>query len=240
MVDTSSSHPARIVDWPAAGTFAEAARLRDLLLKEAGHGYMVIETPDGFRVTRTLPADQQAMALPSHPPVAPLTLRPAWRNGWLLGVFTTLSLAGIIMADELTVRMLMYFLGRDGTARLISSLPFDPSWIMISICLLIGAGSLVQWIYQRYVRTYRITSDAVEECVGIIARATRKVQLQHVRSVGLRQSIVGRLFGIGDLEFASAGTGEIDIRFQGIRHPARIRQTIQQLMNQASQHGNSR
>jgi hypothetical protein len=64
-----------------------------------------------------------------------------------------------------------------------------------------------------------------------VAIQTRRVRLQHVRSVGLQQTMFGRIFNVGTLEFASAGTGEIDVRFAGIRRPATVRSLIHERIN---------
>jgi uncharacterized membrane protein YdbT with pleckstrin-like domain len=103
----------------------------------------------------------------------------------------------------------------------------------VTLCLLMALLSAIAWMVQRYSQCYRLRDGAIEVQTGLIARRTRRVNLTHIRSVGLEQSLWGRLFSVGHLEFASAGTGEIDIRWQGLRRPASVRQQVQDLIQAA-------
>ncbi|MFN2348854.1 MAG: PH domain-containing protein [Thioalkalivibrio sp.] len=151
-------------------------------------------------------------------------------SGLLALLFGALAIA----AQELVPRaldVLADLLGQETVASTLAALPVQPAHVVAWGALLLCGWVLLGWVYHRYVRLYRVTPDSVEEHVGIVARQTRRVRLQHVRSVGLRQTFFGRLFNVGDLEFASSGTGEVDIVFRGIRSPATMRTHIQDLMN---------
>lgn len=229
------------VQWPPMTDFAEAAKLRDLLIQEAGRTYVVCEVAGGFGVARA-----QEDGLPGPPrsgsstgnseshALAPVILRPAWRIGWMSGVLALLMGGLAIGAHDLVPRFLDALansVGHETVAGILDALPVHPATLVTGAALLLCGWILLGWVYHRYVRLYRVTPEAVEEHIGIVARQTRRVRLQHVRSVGLRQTFFGRIFNVGDLEFASAGTGQVDVVFQGIRRPAAMRGHIQELMN---------
>lgn len=231
------------IQWPTIPSFTEASKLRDLLIQETGRSYVVREVMDGFSVARAVTQEEERSTSPESPPdtgdgeaplPAPLVLRPAWRISWMSGLLALLTGALAIGAHDLIPRLLDLLadtVGRETVASALSVLPVHPANLVAWSALALCGWILLGWIYHRYVRLYRVTPDAVEEHVGIVARQTRRVRLQHVRSVGLRQTFFGRLFNVGDLEFASSGTGEVDIVFRGIRSPATMRAHIQELMN---------
>ena len=221
--------PSAPVAWPAVADFAEAARLRDLLQGEAGHPYQVVPSGDGFVVVRAeaTPSERVPRDMASGTQAPNLAqFRPAWRVGWGKGLVALLAGGVALTAQDFVPAMLDQGLGVGIADQISSALPIAPGDAVavasLAICFLV----LGRWIYARYSRLYRVTHDAIEEVVGIVAIQTRRVRLEHVRSVGLQQTVSGRIFNVGTLEFASAGTGEIDIRFAGIRRPAAVRNLI--------------
>lgn len=226
--------PPVAVAWPAVTDFAEAARLRDLLQGEAGHPYQVVPSGEGFVVARAEtsasgPVPQNRMS--ATPSGESLEFRPAWRVGWGKGVAALLAGGVAMTAQDFVPAMLDRVLGAGIADQISSVLPIAPGDAVAVAALVICFLILGRWIYGRYCRLYRVTPDAIEEVVGIVAIQTRRVRLQHVRSVGLQQTVLGRIFNVGTLEFASAGTGEIDIRFVGIRRPATVRNLIHERIN---------
>jgi len=228
--------PPVAVAWPAVTDFAEVARLRDLLQGEAGHPYQVLPSGDGFVVARAeISASERAPqnGMSATPPGDSLDFRPAWRVGWGKGV-TALLAGGVAMtAQDFVPAMLDRGLGVSIADQISGALPIAPGDAVAVTALVICFLVLGRWIYGRYSRLYRVTHDAIEEVVGIVAIQTRRVRLQHVRSVGLQQTVFGRIFNVGTLEFASAGTGEIDVRFAGIRRPASVRNLIHERIHRS-------
>lgn len=222
------------IAWPSLEDFEAAARLRDLLIAETGRPYLVRRDGQGFQLVRSPPgtaaAQAHATAGPSPPQgvqAAPTVLRPAWRNGWYHGLVILLGLALAVAAVESADPWLAMLLGERAFAHAAQALPLDPGLWAVGMCLLITLLSALAWMVQRYSHCYRLRDGAIEVQTGLIARRTRRVDLAHIRSVGLEQSLMGRLFNIGHLEFASAGTGEIDIRWKGVHKPATVRQYVQ-------------
>ncbi|AHK80671.1 hypothetical protein M911_07850 [Ectothiorhodospira haloalkaliphila] len=228
------------IAWPSLEDFEAAARLRDLLIAETGRPYLVRRDRQGFQLVRSPPgtaaAQATATAGPSPPQgvqAAARVLRPAWRNGWYHGLVILLSLALAVAAVESADPWLAMLLGERAFEHAVQALPLDPGLWAMGFCLLMASLSAIAWMVQRYSHRYCLRDGAIEVQTGLIARRTRRVNLTHIRSIGLEQSLWGRLFNVGHLEFASAGTGEIDIRWHGLRHPASIRQQVQNLIQAA-------
>ena len=223
--------PPETVAWPPVVDFAEAVRLRDLLQGEAGHPYQVHPSGDGFVVARAGASPDERAPRHGTEASALVEFRPAWRVGWGKGLAALLAGGVAFTAQDFVPAMLDRWLGASTVSQVADWLPIAPGDAVAVAALAICFLVLGRWIYGRYSRLYRVTHDAIEEIVGIVAIQTRRVRLQHVRSVGLQQTVFGRIFNVGTLEFASAGTGEIDVRFAGIRRPATVRSLIHERIN---------
>lgn len=224
------------VAWPADTDFAEAARLRDSLQGEARHPDQAIPSGDGFVVARAEVSsddDGPRHGIDGTPPSDSLDFRPAWRVGWGKGVTALLAGGVALTAQDFVPEMLDRGLGAGVADQISRALPVTPGDVVAVTALAICFLVLGRWIYGRYSRRYRVTHNAIEEIIGIVAIQTRRVRLQHVRSVGLQQTVFGRIFNVGTLEFASAGTGEIDVRFAGIRRPASVRNLIHERIHRS-------
>ena len=68
---------------------------------------------------------------------------------------------------------------------------------------------------------------------GIIALDQVQIRFGDIKTVGVKQSILDRLLGIGTIHLDSAGTnGEVDIIFDNIINPVHMRHHIQSLIDQ--------
>lgn len=82
----------------------------------------------------------------------------------------------------------------------------------------------------RFRRAYIVKPDGhVCERFGIIAKETDEVRVQDIRLLGVDQGIVQRIFGLGDVEIATAGHGEVEIHMRGIRDPEEVKEAIRKL-----------
>ena len=78
-------------------------------------------------------------------------------------------------------------------------------------------------------KVFTVTNKRVKSKKGILARTTREVALQDIRSINLKQSIIERLYGLGTIEVGSAGTAGIEVSFNGIVQAPKIKNTITEL-----------
>lgn len=211
-------------------SFHRAANLRDLLQQETGRPYKVTEQGELFVVERSnLGADPGAKPAPREDAdtrTPTRVLHPAARSYWPSWVL--ISLCALVFVACRTPGTWAPWLDSAG-------LPISAAMVGHYVALAaagVGIITLLRIYIAVYTVRYRVLADAVEISEGFIARRQRHIQLRHVRSVGLRNGFAERLLGVGTLEFASAGTSEVDIRFAGISRPARLRTDIQTRINQ--------
>ena len=128
-------------------------------------------------------------------------------------------------------------------SRVLGALPFSVSlglnaeWLIGGlrlIGLLFFLSTLwsvwVPWLSSRY----RVSEECISMEHGIIARNVVQVRYPDIRSVGLEQGLIERLFNVGTVEFTAAGTDKIDIAFVGIARPAAVRAAVQTRMDRSA------
>lgn len=106
-------------------------------------------------------------------------------------------------------------------------------WIILGIILLFayGAGLLVFviiWL-ARISKTYTVTTKRVIARKGIIARDVHEIDIKDIRSIYLKQGIIGRIFKVGALEIGTAGTAGVEVSIIGIKNPKDLKEKIQQI-----------
>ena len=66
---------------------------------------------------------------------------------------------------------------------------------------------------------YRLYPDSLEIQTGLIARNVDNLQFFRVRDLRLRQSLLGRLLGAGDLDVTSTDQSTPHLTIRGVAHP---------------------
>lgn len=84
-------------------------------------------------------------------------------------------------------------------------------------------------VFSRLTYTYTVTSNSIRCRIGIITREESEIRMNDIREVGVRQGVGQRIFGIGDVYFASAGTNGVEVIFEGVRAPTTIRDEVNEL-----------
>jgi len=111
-----------------------------------------------------------------------------------------------------------------------------PAWrvywfaILIGVLSLpIGIGALILlWVaVQRYGSRYTIEKNKIECRSGIISKDLRSIRLENLRDVRLKQSIMQRLFLVGDLAFSSSGQSIEEVTFSGISKPQALKDGVE-------------
>jgi uncharacterized membrane protein YdbT with pleckstrin-like domain len=87
-------------------------------------------------------------------------------------------------------------------------------------------------LFARWTSEFAVTNQRVVIKTGLIARDTLEMNLQKIESVGVDQSLLGRLLGYGDITII--GTGGTREQFSCIADPVRFRRTFQE---QVARHG---
>ena len=73
-----------------------------------------------------------------------------------------------------------------------------------------------------------VTNERTMVRRGILSRHTNEVWHDNVRNVQVYQSLMQRIFGVGQVQISSAGQGAIEIDVSGMPDPQRIREIINQ------------
>ena len=73
---------------------------------------------------------------------------------------------------------------------------------------------------------YAVTSRRVIERHGILANQTKEIRIKNIAATYLRQSVLQRILGVGNLEIASASEDAQDVNFIKIRGPVCVKEII--------------
>lgn len=139
--------------------------------------------------------------------------RPAWRSQWL-----SLGLEFILLIGLLWVFWAV-----------IVNDPRPWQQLLYLLALFCATGLAVPILYRRYAWHYSVDRENIESRYGIIARQVHSIRIQDLRNVNVKQSILQRLIGIGDVEFSSAGGEGIEVVFNAITSPMELKEQVQDL-----------
>jgi len=77
---------------------------------------------------------------------------------------------------------------------------------------------------------YYITNKRVIHQFAFLSRKTSSARHDKLQDIYFTQSLLQRIFGIGDINFNTAGTHVIEIKFKGIHNPVKIKRMIEKHM----------
>lgn len=104
----------------------------------------------------------------------------------------------------------------------------DPPWLwwIGPAIVLVGVGfGLVHWV-ELMTSEFAVTTTRVIFKVGLVARYTTELLLSKVESIGVAQSLMGRVLNYGDITvIGTGGTREV---FRRVRDPIGFRNYVQQ------------
>ncbi len=101
----------------------------------------------------------------------------------------------------------------------------NPAMIPVALVLLCVI------IYRQASNLFYVKNKRVESQKGIISRDIRSIALADIRNINLKQGIVGRLLDIGVLEFSSAASSGVEVKWWGVKNPMRIKEQIEKMSN---------
>ncbi|WP_018949081.1 PH domain-containing protein [Thioalkalivibrio sp. ALMg11] len=159
--------------------------------------------------------------------------RPAWRNQWM-------SLAALPFVAAVPVWVTAWYT-LPGL-----SLPLPPPQGLFAAIASASIPSLLvaSWgalgflilrvLYLRYVDHFRLDENRVAHRHGIVARNQHSIRLAAIRSVELKQSIMQRILGIGDILIYAAGSNEAEVAMKGLSRPLKAQESIKAASEAAS------
>jgi membrane protein YdbS with pleckstrin-like domain len=95
------------------------------------------------------------------------------------------------------------------------------------------AWTFAQSRLARMSTVYRLFPDRVEVHSGLMSRKIENVQLFRVHDVSLRQGLLGRIFGYGDVALLGSDASAPTLVLKGIDHPDHVYQELRGMIQQA-------
>ncbi|TYT60743.1 PH domain-containing protein [Natrialba swarupiae] len=93
-------------------------------------------------------------------------------------------------------------------------------WTVLGVVLAVAGTAVVAARYLVWTNTrYVITSSELYKKRGVISRDVTQFRLDRIQNTSLRQSMLGRLVGFGDLTVYTAGSGDPELTFERVPRP---------------------
>jgi uncharacterized membrane protein YdbT with pleckstrin-like domain len=89
----------------------------------------------------------------------------------------------------------------------------------------LALGILSTWLV-RLGTSYRLYQDSLEVETGLMSRTIENLQLFRVRDLRLRQSVLGRLLGVGDIGVTSTDQSTPHLTIRGVDQPRALYETL--------------
>ncbi|MFH7319281.1 PH domain-containing protein [Desulfurivibrio sp. D14AmB] len=151
-----------------------------------------------------------------------LQYRITWR-----AMLHWISMALLALLATLAAPWLVAYAGSQATMSFVPPLEELLTAVIFWSGLLLAGYNLAAVIYHRLAYRYIVDRDNVAVRSGIIARKVLSIRHRHIRSIEVRQSIMERLLGVGNVEMASAATGDTEVKFRWVASPTRIKEEIE-------------
>lgn len=90
----------------------------------------------------------------------------------------------------------------------------------------LGLILLLPWYLNTKAQLFTITSQRVIYKQGIISKNTNDISISNIRNIQTKQSAFQRIMGVGSIKIASAGTGEAEIKVNGLKNPLELKDAI--------------
>jgi hypothetical protein len=75
-------------------------------------------------------------------------------------------------------------------------------------------------------RRYIVTNKIVKVEFGMFSKSTKEVRIRDIKAVNVVKRGIAGLFGIGTLEFSSAGGAGVEVAFEGIENAQKIKDLV--------------
>jgi len=105
--------------------------------------------------------------------------------------------------------------------------------IMGLVALVIAATSIGLGIWQRAATEMAVTNKRVIIKTGLVSRKTVELLLGRVESIGVNESVLGRMLGYGTV--VVRGTGGTPEPFDKVAHPLEFRRQVQQQIERSQE-----
>jgi uncharacterized membrane protein YdbT with pleckstrin-like domain len=105
--------------------------------------------------------------------------------------------------------------------------------LSIPIGVAIVALTLVIGYLRRVSTKYLITNQRLRISRGIVRRNVQETRLERVQNVNYNQSVLDRMFGVGTVDFDTAGTDDSEFRFVWVNRPEEVVRAVDHAIEEA-------
>jgi uncharacterized membrane protein YdbT with pleckstrin-like domain len=108
------------------------------------------------------------------------------------------------------------------------------SWpLAVVIAAIIAALILIVGYLRRVSTKYLITTQRLRISRGIVRRSVQETRLDRVQNVNYEQSVLDRVFGVGNVDFDTAGTDDSEFRFEWVNGPEKVLRAVDEAIHEA-------
>ena len=108
------------------------------------------------------------------------------------------------------------------------------SWpLAVVIAAIIAALILIVGYLRRVSTKYLITTQRLRISRGIVRRSVQETRLDRVQNVNYEQSVLDRVFGVGSVDFDTAGTDDSEFRFEWVNGPEKVVRAVDEAIHEA-------
>jgi len=95
----------------------------------------------------------------------------------------------------------------------------------------IGLIVLSLTLFIRSTRSYLISERRVEYIYGIISKSSHEILIDDIRVINVKKNGLLGLIGIGDVEFSSAGSTDVEVAFVSVGRAATVKQIVRDIQD---------
>jgi uncharacterized membrane protein YdbT with pleckstrin-like domain len=140
--------------------------------------------------------------------------RPSWR------ALMTFYVAGLGLAAAVVV---------------VLGILADEMATAIVIAVVIAALTVLIGFLRRVGTKYLLTTQRLRISKGILRKKVQETRLERVQNVNYEQGVLDRIFGVGTVDFDTAGTDDAEFRFEWINGPEKVVRAVDEATHAASQ-----
>jgi uncharacterized membrane protein YdbT with pleckstrin-like domain len=104
----------------------------------------------------------------------------------------------------------------------------------VVVAAILAALTLIVGYLRRVSTKYLITTQRLRISRGIVRRSVQETRLDRVQNVNYQQSVLDRVFGVGNVDFDTAGTDDSEFRFEWVNGPEKVVRAVDEAIHEAA------
>lgn len=96
----------------------------------------------------------------------------------------------------------------------------------------VGLIILSLTLFFRNTRSYLISERRVEYIYGIVSKSSQEILIDDIRAINVKKKGLLGLLGIGNVEFSSAGSTDVEVAFVTVARAATVKQIVRDIQDE--------